>query len=200
MSSEIQELIRQLREAEARRHAAAVEALDDLEENMIGSGAPAAKVLPEPPMPKRDANGSMSKVGRVLDSLDTQEYRSLEEIMDRTGLGETEVRAALYARAVRSRIDKKKKDKRMIFRLISGSPRPQERKAKRKGRSAAERVRELLTRHPDGLRTGQVQEALHDIKVTTIGSVLYNMKKKSRTVIHDETTGVYRLKSPGELS
>ena len=206
MSSEIQELIGKLRKAEERRHAASLQAIDTLEENMIGSGGATAEASPAEgagQAQKRRAEGNgknrvagdVSNVGRVLAALDTQTYRSLEEIMELTGLNEIQVRAALYARSLQSRVERTKdKKKRITFRMVTGPAPPKTKTGGPKAPSAADRVRDLLMQHPDGLRTRQIRQKLPDIKATTVGATLYNMKTKSKTVLHDEVAGIYRLK------
>ncbi|MFH1269273.1 MAG: hypothetical protein ABIK89_26390, partial [Planctomycetota bacterium] len=143
---------------------------------------------------KRKATGNGSNVDRVLAALDTQEYRSIEDIIELTGLYEIQVRAALYARSLQSRIQKRKdKKKRMTFRMATGPAPAKTKRGGPQGPSAADRVRDLLRQHPEGLRTGQIRQELPDIKATTVGAALYNMKNKSKKVAYDEATEVYRL-------
>jgi hypothetical protein len=206
MRSEIEELIQKLRKAEERQHAANLEAIDTLEKNMLGSGGPAVNDVPigggeqagerSPGEHADEATAEeVSNVDCVLNVLDAQEFTPLSDIVEATGLDEAKVRAVLYSRSLRSRIKKRKVNKRFAFRLIV-APELTVRKAQKlqgKGPSAADRVRAVLGEHPDGLRAAEIRELLPDIGVNTIGATLYNMKKKSKKVIHDESAGTYRL-------
>ena len=204
MPSEIEELIEKLRKAEERRHVASLQAIDTLEKNMIGSGEPGAEDSPgagggqtEEPGPKGNGRegtaGDASNVDRVLDALETQRFKPFDEIVELTELDEARVRAVLYGRSLQSRIQKRRIDKRMAFRMATKPPPRKSQKRRGKGPSAADRVRAVLRQHPDGLRAGAIREQLPDIGANTIGSSLYNMKNKSKKVIYDESTETYRL-------
>ncbi len=197
MASEIEELIRKLREAEARRHAASLEAIAVLQENMIGPGpAVAAESLERQSTADVVGNGQVggiNNVDRVLAVLDTHKYMSLDRVMELSGLDEQQARTSLYARSLKLRIQKRKINKRMTFRLAPEPPAPEGGGDKAKSPSGANRVRDVLRQHPDGLRTGQIREELPDLKANTIGTALYNMKKKSKEVLYDESTETYRL-------
>ena len=125
MSTHIQELIRQLREAEDQRHLESIRAITILEENMVGFGPPAAiapsagvatatGVLGSPEL----SSEAVSNVDRVVAVLSENEPLSVGEIVKQTGLEEEKVRASLYARSMRNKVGKDRVNKRMVFRII----------------------------------------------------------------------------------
>lgn len=197
MASEIQGLIQKLREAECRRHRESLLAIETLEQNMLGSGAPAEKELADGDQRQRIGNNGQGpfpqtrNVDRVLSVLDTQKFRSLEEIVGSTGLDEAKVRAALYGRAMKSRIEKKKVKKRFAFRLATQPPLPESNVQKNKSASVTSQVRALLRDHPAGLQTSEIHQALSSIKRVRINTALHSLKK-AQQVIHDESTHIYR--------
>ena len=200
MSTQIQELIRQLRKAEDRRHLESIHAITVLEQNMVGSGPPAAmdpsigdtaatsvQVSPEP------QSNTASNVNRVVAVLSEDESLSVGDIVKRTGLEEEKVRASLYARSMRKKVRKERVNKRMEFRLIPEGDRQSDQASKSgAGTSVPEHICRVLKEHPEGLPRKLICAELPSLKPATISASLLRLKRSSR-ITHDASTGRYLL-------
>lgn len=147
------------------------------------------------------AESDKTRVSIVLAAI-AQDYKTVEQLESELGLEDHAIRAVLYSKFVKAKIQRKKLGKKFAFRCKPTAPAqsaPASNNGHAAGESAASLVRDVLTKHPNGLTAGDVVAKVSaDLErigsnKAAVGAALYNMKNRGK-VSHDET-GVYRLKS-----
>jgi hypothetical protein len=134
-----------------------------------------------------------TRVDRVLQVI-VDTFKTVEDIASETKLAENAVRAVLYSKFVKKRLNHKKLGKKMGFRLKA----PATEAAAGGAATVAALVRDLLSRNPNGLRSSDIRSELSDAlekshaSSDVVGAALYNMKKSGK-VHHEKSTGIYRL-------
>jgi hypothetical protein len=148
-----------------------------------------------PPEPSR---GELSRVDRVLGAISSRQFKTADQIATELGETPSDVRAVLYATAVKSKVQKKKeKGQPIAFRLRLAASKARS-SADGNSPGAAALVRQVLGASPAGLTAREITAKIGaqvEAKLCSqapIGSALFNMKKRGK-ITRDEETGLYRL-------
>lgn len=191
-------IVATLRQEIERKYKEALQALETLS-GYIGEQSPPAVTGSSSAVVKSvertvSRNSNLSNVDIVYGALTTGEYKTVEQIHASTGLAEERIRAVLYAKAAKKRLNSKNIGKLKGFCLKTPSPAAQ---AGGQQITTASLVRDVFAKHPAGLSTSDVVDKLSD-DLNRIGgnrkavsAAIFHMKETGN-LAYDESTGIYR--------
>lgn len=190
-------IVSSLRQEIERKYKEALQALETLS-GYIGEQSPQAATGSNTVVKSVERTVSrisnMSNVDIVYGALTTGEYRTVEQIHASTGLAEERIRAVLYAKSAKKRVNSKSIGKLKGFCLKSSSPASQ---ASGQQTTTASLVRDVFAKNPSGLSTSDVVDRIAD-DLNRIGgnrkavsAAIFHMKETGN-LAYDESTGVYR--------
>ena len=198
-----------LRQQIDTKYQEAIKALDTIKSYLLDVTpspdlpAPAAPPTPSTPVPTaketrpRAAGGKKTRVDIVLDAV-SSDYKTVEQISVATKIAEAKVRAVLYSKSVKDKVQHKKIDKKLAFRLKAARTQHAHNGAVADVSTAA-LVRNVLAKHPEGLDTRHITQEVEKFgggKPATTAA-LYNMKTRG-TLLHEPDTGIYTLPPAAE--
>jgi hypothetical protein len=194
-------LVKTLRAEIDRKHQEAVKALETLSAYLSDAqlkdalpSDPVARIVSAKPEKVRSSPRG-SKVARVLSAI-SSEPKTARQVADELGMKIQHVRAVLYSNSVKKHISKKQVGNLITF--CQKHHTVSDKSANGEEITTASLVRDVLAKHPNGLTPTEIRAEIADALAksggteNTVGSALYNMKKKGK-LAHDVSSGTYRL-------